>query len=43
MNVIVNGWLANLREDLDGGPRPTDLGDLDFTALEDDQSRGGYP
>lgn len=28
MKVILQGWLANLRENIDGGPRPTDLGDL---------------
>jgi len=40
MRVLVEGWLANLREDLDGGPRPTDLGDMDFVALCDDQQFG---
>lgn len=43
MKVILYGWLAPLREAIDGGPRPTDLGDMDFSALEDDQSRGGFP
>jgi hypothetical protein len=27
MKVVLQGWLANLRENVDGGPRPTDLGD----------------
>ncbi len=43
MKVMLQGWLANLREDLDGGPRPTDLGDFGMIPLEDDQSRGGFP
>jgi hypothetical protein len=43
MRILLQGWLANLREDVDGGPRPTDLGDLDFVALEEDQSKGAYP
>ncbi len=40
MKVILNGWAANLREDRDGGPRPTDLGDMGFIYLDDDQSGG---
>jgi hypothetical protein len=40
MRVRMQGWLAPLREDLDGGPRPTDLGDMDFVALMDDQQFG---
>lgn len=40
MKVILHGWMANLREDVDGGPRPTDLGDFGFIYLHDDQS--GY-
>lgn len=43
MKAILYGWLAPLREDVDGGPRPTDLGDMDSVSLEDDQSRGGSP
>lgn len=43
MKVCIQGWLANLREDVDGAPRPTDLGDAASITLEDDQSRGGYP
>lgn len=27
MTIILHGWLANMRNDLDGGPRPTDVGD----------------
>lgn len=38
MKIILNGWMANLRENVDGGPRPTDLGDFGFIFLEDDQS-----
>jgi hypothetical protein len=41
--VLLQGWMSNLREDLDGGPRPTDLGDFGMIPLEDDQSRGGFP
>lgn len=43
MKAVLYGWLAPLREDIDGGPRPTDLGDMDFTTLESDQSRGAFP
>lgn len=43
MKILLGGWLAPLRDRLDGGPRPTDLGDMDFSALEQDQSRGGFP
>lgn len=28
MRIYLQGWLANLRENVDGGPRPTDLGDV---------------
>jgi hypothetical protein len=40
MKVILHGWMANLREDVDGGPRPTDLGDFGFIYLHDDQGGG---
>ncbi len=40
MKVILHGWMANLRENVDGGPRPTDLGDFGMIFLEDDQSGG---
>lgn len=43
MQVFLQGWWANLRENLDGAPRATDLGDAGNITLEDDQSRGGYP
>lgn len=43
MKATAYGWLAPLREDIDGGPRPTDLGDLDGVALENDQGQGGFP
>ncbi len=43
MKAVLYGWLAPLREDIDGGPRPTDLGDMDFLTLENDQSRGAFP
>ncbi len=38
MKIILQGWLSPLRENRDGGPRPTDLGDMGFIALSDDQS-----
>lgn len=38
MKILLQGWLSPLRENRDGGPRPTDLGDLGFIALDDDQS-----
>jgi hypothetical protein len=40
MAITLNGWLANLRENKDGGPRPTDLGDMGFLALDEDQGGG---
>ncbi len=40
MKIILQGWLSNLRENRDGGPRPTDLGDMGFLALSDDQGGG---
>lgn len=43
MKLILYGWLAPLRDVIDGGPRPTDLGDMDFADLDADQSRGGMP
>lgn len=43
MKLILNGWLAPLRDVIDGGPRPTDLGDMDNASIQDDQSRGGFP
>lgn len=43
IKVLLQGYLANLREDLDGGPRPTDLGDFGGIIMQDDQSRGGFP
>lgn len=43
MKAVLYGWLAPLREDIDGGPRPTDLGDMGFMGLEDDQSQGAFP
>jgi len=43
MRAVLYGWLAPLREDIDGGPRPTDLGDMAMQALADDQSEGGLP
>jgi len=41
-NVYMQGFLANLRENIDGGPRPTDLGDGDGEFLELTQEYGGY-
>ena len=43
MKVIVYGYLANLRENADGGPRPTDLGDFANLLMDSDQSGGAYP
>ena len=43
MRAVLYGWMAPLREDIDGGPRPTDLGDMDFMTLENDQSGGAFP
>jgi hypothetical protein len=43
MRVFLEGWLANLRDNLDGAPRPTDLGDAGDDILADVQTRGGYP
>lgn len=43
MKSVLYGWLAPLREDIDGGPRPTDLGDMDFMTLDNDQQRGAFP
>jgi hypothetical protein len=43
MRVFPEGWLANLRDNLDGAPRPTDLGDAGDDILADVQTRGGYP
>lgn len=40
MKIILQGWLSPLRENRDGGPRPTDLGDMGFIALSDDQGGG---
>lgn len=40
MRIILNGWMANLRENVDGGPRPTDLGDFGNAFLEEDQGGG---
>lgn len=41
--ILLQGWLANLRENIDGAPRPTDLGDLGGEGLEAVQQDGGYP
>jgi hypothetical protein len=41
MKIILNGWLAVDRMHLEGGPRPTDLGDSDMHHLEEDQSGSG--
>jgi hypothetical protein len=43
MCINIRGWLANVRDSRDGGPRPTDLGNLLHVPLTDDQSRGGRP
>ncbi len=43
MKIMLQGWLANLRENLDGAPRATDLGDADGLLLDETQSKGGYP
>lgn len=43
MKVVVYGYLANLRENADGGPRPTDLGDFANLLMDSDQSGGAYP
>jgi len=40
--VIVYGYLANMRENVDGGPRPTDLGDFANLLMDDDQTGGAY-
>lgn len=40
VRVILNGWMANVREQVEGGSRPTDLGNLGNLPLLDDQ--GGY-
>jgi hypothetical protein len=41
MKLILNGWLAVDRMHLEGGPRPTDLGDSDMHHLEEDQMGSG--
>jgi len=41
--INIHGWLANVRDSRDGGPRPTDLGNLLHIPLEQDWLRGGYP
>lgn len=43
MRVYLQGWMANLRENVDGAPRPTDLGDADGLILTDTQQDGGSP
>ncbi len=43
MKIYLQGWLANLRDNVDGAPRPTDLGDADNLLMDETQSRGGYP
>jgi len=43
LRVILQGWLANLRENIDGSPRPTDLGNMGGLSPEDTQENGGYP
>jgi hypothetical protein len=40
IRVVLNGWAAPLREQVDGGSRPTDLGNFGNLPLFDDQ--GGY-
>ncbi len=40
MSIALQGWLANLRENRDGGPRPTDLGNMGNLAVFDDQGGG---
>lgn len=42
MKVVIDAWLANLRDNSDGGPRPTDLGDFGNLLMDDDQSGGGF-